>query len=133
MWSNPQETGNLVTFTEEIYNGILPFLCSASSLATKDYQKLFLNTFGRLLLTNRVISYKTPIPKNIQSSALSLLLPVDNIACSFLRICSHLLKKSLMENFIFCADNSSENSHKKDVRYLDKPQVYQHFKSDCGL
>ena len=23
--------------------------------------------------------------------------------CSFLRICSHLLKKSLKENFIFCA------------------------------
>ena len=41
MWSNPQETGDLVTFTEEILNGILPFLCSASSLATKDSIKNF--------------------------------------------------------------------------------------------
>ena len=28
MWQNPQETANLVTFTEEILNGKLHFLCS---------------------------------------------------------------------------------------------------------
>ena len=28
MWSNPQETAGLVTFTEEILNGKLHFLCS---------------------------------------------------------------------------------------------------------
>ena len=28
MWSNPQETANLVTFTEEILYGKLNFLCS---------------------------------------------------------------------------------------------------------
>ena len=32
MWSNPQETADLVTFTEEIFNRKLHFLCS-------DYQK----------------------------------------------------------------------------------------------
>ena len=32
---------------------------------------------------------------------------------SFLRICSHLLKKSLMENFSFCAVFTSFNIHKK--------------------
>ena len=31
MWPNPHETANLVTFTEEILNGKLPFLCSDSS------------------------------------------------------------------------------------------------------
>ena len=30
MWPNPQETGDLVTFTEEIVNGKLHFLCSDS-------------------------------------------------------------------------------------------------------
>ena len=30
MWPNPQETANLVTFTEEILNGKLQYLCSAS-------------------------------------------------------------------------------------------------------
>ena len=28
MWLNPQETADLVTFTEEIFNGKLHFLCS---------------------------------------------------------------------------------------------------------
>ena len=28
MWPNPQETANLVTFTEEIFNGKLHFMCS---------------------------------------------------------------------------------------------------------
>ena len=32
MWPNPQETADLVTFTEEILNGKLHFLCSASSI-----------------------------------------------------------------------------------------------------
>ena len=30
MWPNPQETADLVTFTEEILNGKLHFLCSAT-------------------------------------------------------------------------------------------------------
>ena len=30
MWPNPQETVDLVTFTEEILNGKLHFLCSAN-------------------------------------------------------------------------------------------------------
>ena len=29
MWPNPQETGDLVTFPEEMLNGKLHFLCSA--------------------------------------------------------------------------------------------------------
>ena len=31
MWPNPQETVDLVTFTEEILNGKFHFLCSDSS------------------------------------------------------------------------------------------------------
>ena len=31
MWPNPHETTDLVTFTEEILNGKLRFLCSAAS------------------------------------------------------------------------------------------------------
>ena len=31
MWPNHQETVNLVTFTEEILNGKLHFLCSVNS------------------------------------------------------------------------------------------------------
>ena len=33
MWPNPQETADLVAFTEEILNGKLHFLCSESSAA----------------------------------------------------------------------------------------------------
>ena len=32
MWPNPQETVDLVIFTEEILNGKLPFLCSDSNI-----------------------------------------------------------------------------------------------------
>ena len=32
MWPNPQETADLVTFTEEILNGKLHFLCSATDV-----------------------------------------------------------------------------------------------------
>ena len=32
MWPNPQETADLVTFTEEIPNEKLHFLCSVSSV-----------------------------------------------------------------------------------------------------
>ena len=28
MWANPQKTADFLTFTEEILNGKLPFMCS---------------------------------------------------------------------------------------------------------
>ena len=38
MWSNPQETADLVTFTEEVLNGKPHFLCSGR---TNELQKPF--------------------------------------------------------------------------------------------
>ena len=35
MWPNPQETAELVTFTEEILNGKVYFLCSAKGLLNR--------------------------------------------------------------------------------------------------
>ena len=42
MWQNPQETADLITFTEEIYNKTLYFLCSVSFLfqTTRNVQKM---------------------------------------------------------------------------------------------
>ena len=37
MWPNPQETAGLVTFTEEILNGKLHFLCSVSASMKKKH------------------------------------------------------------------------------------------------
>ena len=34
MWPNPQKTADLVTFTEDILNGKLHFLCSVIDLVT---------------------------------------------------------------------------------------------------
>ena len=34
MWTNPQEIADLVTFTEEIFNGKFYFLCSVSKNIT---------------------------------------------------------------------------------------------------
>ena len=39
MWPNPQFPGNLVTFTEEILNGKLHFLCSGRSLKSVRFHK----------------------------------------------------------------------------------------------
>ena len=49
MWQNPQETADLITFTEEILNGKLYFLCSETATTTRyhyrgisfDYRKCF--------------------------------------------------------------------------------------------
>ena len=36
MWPNPEETSDLVTFTEEIFNGKLNFLCNVRYLIFRD-------------------------------------------------------------------------------------------------
>ena len=41
MWPNPQETLDLVTFTEEILNGKLYFLCSVNELPALIYPPYF--------------------------------------------------------------------------------------------
>ena len=38
MWTKPQQTADLVTFTEEILNGKLNFLCSVYGYAVKEVQ-----------------------------------------------------------------------------------------------
>ena len=43
MWPNPQETADLVTFTEEILNGKLHFLCSV--LGTLLFNKNMIDLF----------------------------------------------------------------------------------------
>ena len=37
MWSNPQATADLVTFTEEVLNGKLHFLCSVKVIVMWTY------------------------------------------------------------------------------------------------
>ena len=39
MWPNPQETPDLITFTEEILNGKLYFLCSIFKAMTEIFAK----------------------------------------------------------------------------------------------
>ena len=48
MWPNPQETSDLVTFTDKILNGKLDLLCNVYENA----EYLFINSHGHL---------KTPI------------------------------------------------------------------------
>ena len=61
MWPNPQETADLVTFTEEILNGKLHFLCSgtpesASGQLQNNGQWQNTSVNGTMLITiNRVI------------------------------------------------------------------------------
>ena len=78
MWPNPQETAGLVTFTEEILNGKLNFFAVtwiSFDLYTAKKLKFFIKDF---------FSKCDQIRRKV-------------------RVWSHLLKKSLMENFIFCS------------------------------
>ena len=45
MWPNPQETADLVTFTEEIINGKLQFLWSDKFLSTNEKLRFLLFWF----------------------------------------------------------------------------------------
>ena len=47
MWPNPQETADLVKFTEEILNGKLHFLCSGLTIIIKNNNNNFRITIRR--------------------------------------------------------------------------------------
>ena len=82
-----QFSANLVTFAKEFINGKLHFLCSV-----QDYLEVNIhlrrNIFAPVHLSLHKFSIKDFISK------------CDQIR-SFLQIWSHLLRTSLMENFIF--------------------------------
>ena len=58
-------------------------------------------------------TFQQPLHLKMKFSIKEFFSKCDQI-CNFLQICSHLLKKSLTENFIFCAVNSPTLEHKKD-------------------
>ena len=51
MWPNPEETADLVTFTEEILNGKLNFLCNACAMS--DNKTLFIYEFHEMQKLHR--------------------------------------------------------------------------------
>ena len=71
MWPNAQETTNLVTFTKEIHNGKIHFLCSDHSLtswvpnANETFEKIIvswpvsLNPYIILIFVNSKVYYST--------------------------------------------------------------------------
>ena len=63
MWPNPQETANLVTFTEEILNRKLHFLCIVLCLG------------GSLLKLRRVFPAVHFVNKNVTQERTQVLLP----------------------------------------------------------
>ena len=76
--SGSEETADLLTSTEELLSEKLYFLCSLSF-------KIHIHTAQKMRFSIKDFCSKC-----------------DEIR-SFLQIWSHLLEKSLMENFIFCA------------------------------
>ena len=66
MWPNLQETADLVTFTEDIFNGKLHFLCSGTTNEVADFWLVSINetlwwnglSYSRLLLTPHFLSCK---------------------------------------------------------------------------
>ena len=48
MWPDFQETADLATFTEDIFNGILHFLCSATQNGAFCEKSLIVNYFRKI-------------------------------------------------------------------------------------
>ena len=71
MWPNPEETADLVTFTEEIVNGKLHFLCSVLKKNAEKH-RLQYYLFGKHTLNmpifashwNYAVIYRKKINKN---------------------------------------------------------------------
>ena len=53
MWPNPQETADLVIFTEEILNGKLHFLCSAEKLEIWLTKSFYLTWYTKTFFGSR--------------------------------------------------------------------------------
>ena len=65
MQPNPQETADLVTFTEEILNGKLHFLCSVREMFLMEMEAMEDNFWGakklwRVILNGRTNDYIMP-------------------------------------------------------------------------
>ena len=93
-------------FTEEILNGKVPLLSSLGNIFME-------SIFWRVPVDIYVLDYinKQTTVQKMKFSIKDFFSKCDQI-CSFLRIWSYLLKKSLMENFIFCAMHQMDKQPK---------------------
>ena len=106
MWTNPQETANLVTFTEEIFNEKLHFLCSDCVLhctlleynwelnCLLNITAHFLNTTTHFLLTvykHNVASFFNMTVHFLHNTEHFL----NRITVSFLNISAHFLNNTV--------------------------------------
>ena len=109
---NPQFPEDLVTFTEEILNGKLHFLCSDISYIRCHMSYIIgIKNIKILLQKSYIIACINEMKDVFKGAAITaqkmkfsikdFFSTCDQIR-SFLRIWPHLLKKSLMQNFIFC-------------------------------
>ena len=64
MWPNPKETADLVTFTEEIHNGKLHFLCSESLISINPWSTFSMGLqFSKISYANNSLCKKESPPE----------------------------------------------------------------------
>ena len=109
MWPNRQFLAGLVTFIKEIFNGKLYFSCNALPQFYSNSKSFFNRQMNvshpRNFLTlswRMSLLYRNHTAQKMKFSIKDFFSKCDQIL-SFLRMWSHLLKKSLMESFNFCA------------------------------
>ena len=73
MWPNPQLPADLVTFTEEILNGKLNFMCSECGLISKEHQN---NPFIGYMNINSLCNKINDLGKICRAIQIHLL-PID--------------------------------------------------------
>ena len=119
MWPNPQETADLVTFTEEILNGKLHFLCSDRSCMPVLKFKLML-TYVRSRKIKSINKTSNSIKPFLNSTKTNF------INCQYIKALNRL-QKTILDFFMFsnhrcsvkiCHLNAGWPLNTSSVKYL---------------
>ena len=135
MWPNPQETADLVIFTEEIFNGKLHFLCSDYWLSFHAFI-LFQTLKGiapQNMLLQRTVGVKFPVMGAQKSrwmlknqDKLQIEESLLNIITRFTSCGQELFLKKLLLK-------TERNSRKRSLKYLIVKKVPHMSLLDCSI
>ena len=118
MWSNPQFPANLVTFTNEILNGKLHFLCSVRRCLHETWNELRLKCKFRTVMKKNLFTLlfiAGEMRRNFVSGIVSVKRPGKYVNKSEWDIKANMLKATMQALIkeILCWINTTTNKHSK--------------------
>ena len=129
MWPNPQKTVDLVTFTKEILNEKLHFLCSASSVFFFVNFLFYIAFINSLLTTTTAALLKLQtlcyiVSRRLQSFHLQLDHRMVSLSKPFISLGHHIYQAFcffdlFLQNFVNCCWQCDSTWHIADMIYCD--------------